>query len=57
MMTKKSALHAPKVLVNFTMKQMTNFTTSKEFKKRVMDFLFNVVDDVVTMVYNKHHAQ
>lgn len=44
--------HAPKVFLQFIIKQMTVFITSKEFKKRVMDFLFNVVDDVVSLAYD-----
>lgn len=46
--------HAPKVFLKFIIKQMTVFVTSKEFRKRVMDFLFNVVDDVVTLVYDNN---
>ncbi|MFC6176268.1 hypothetical protein ACFQAV_05420 [Companilactobacillus huachuanensis] len=51
-MKRFSESKAPKVVVNFIVHQSANFIASKEFKKRVMDFLFNVVDDVVTMVYN-----
>lgn len=47
--------NAPKIVLRFIVRQITNFITSKQFKKRVMDFLFNVVDDVVTMVYD--HAK
>lgn len=49
--------HLSKMFVSFTTKQMTNFISSKEFKKRVMDFLFNVVDDVVTIVYDEAHKK
>jgi len=52
MMKKVSEIKAPKAIVDFIVHQSTSFIASKEFKKRVMDFLFNVVDDVVTMVYN-----
>lgn len=50
-MKKISRIHAPKVVTEFIVHQSTNFIASNAFKKRVMDFLFNVVDDVVTMVY------
>ena len=49
--------HISKIFVNFTAKQMTNFVSSKEFKKRVMDFIFNAVDDVVTIVYDEAHKK
>ena len=47
--------HISKIFVNFTAKQMTNFVSSKEFKKRVMDFIFNAV--VVTIVYDEAHKK
>ncbi|MGQ2375587.1 hypothetical protein [Companilactobacillus zhachilii] len=56
-MEKKRILHAPKIITNFIVHQSTNFITSKEFQKRVMDFLFNVVDDVVTMVYKNSNKK
>lgn len=49
--------HISKIFVNFTARQMTNFVSSKEFKKRVMDFIFNAVDDVVTIVYDEAHKK
>ena len=55
-MKKVGNIHAPKVVLNFTIKQMTNFVSSKAFKTIVTDFLFNVVDDVVTLVYDNHHT-
>ena len=52
MMKKIAEIKAPKAIVDFIVHQSTNFIASKEFKKRVTDFIFNAVDDVVTMVYN-----
>ena len=46
-----------RIFTKFTSKQITNFVSSKEFKKRVMDFIFNAVDDVVTIVYNEAHKK
>ncbi|GAQ01566.1 hypothetical protein NBRC111452_1378 [Companilactobacillus farciminis] len=46
-----------RIFTKFTSKQITNFVSSKEFKKRVMDFIFNAVDDVVTIVYNEVHKK
>ena len=45
-MKKIAEIKAPKAIVDFIVHQSTSFIASKEFKKRVMDFLFNVVDDV-----------
>ncbi|QMT83251.1 hypothetical protein [Companilactobacillus pabuli] len=46
-----------RIFTKFTSKQITNFVSSKEFKKRVMDFIFNAVDDVVTIVYDEAHKK
>ena len=44
----------PKVVRKFIDRQMTSFITSKKFKQRVMDFLFDAVDDVVGLVYENN---
>jgi len=57
MMKKISEIKAPKAIVDFIVHQSTSFIASKEFKKRVTDFIFNAVDDVVTMVYNNSKSK
>lgn len=57
MMKKIAEIKAPKVVVDFIVHQSTDFIASKEFKKRVTDFIFNAVDDVVTMVYNNSKSK
>lgn len=54
-MKKLSNLHVPKVLVAFMIGQITVFISSKEFKKRTMEFLSDSVDDVVNLAYNEAH--
>lgn len=45
-------LKVPQTVFKFIVKQITSFLTSRQFKKRVKEFLFAVVDDVVTLAYN-----
>lgn len=47
----------PKVLFKFIVKQINTFLSSKVFKKRVKEFLFGVIDDVVTLVYDDSKKQ
>lgn len=54
-MKKLSNLHVPKVLVAFMIGQIAVFISSKEFKKRTMEFLSDSVDDVVNLAYNEAH--
>jgi len=56
-MKKIAEIKAPKAIVDFIVHQSTSFIASKEFKKRVTDFIFNAVDDVVTMVYNNSKSK
>ncbi|KRO00311.1 hypothetical protein [Companilactobacillus kimchiensis] len=50
-MGKIAGFHAPKVLLNFIVGQMTGFISSKTFKKRVSGFLTETVDDVIDLAY------
>lgn len=49
-MEKSTIKHTPKVIRKFIGQQMASFISSKGFKKRVTDFLFDAVDDVVNVV-------
>lgn len=50
-------LKVPQTVFKFIVKQITSFLTSRQFKKRVKEFLFAVVDDVVTLAYNDFKKQ
>lgn len=49
---KLSLFNGPKVVVKFISKQTMVFLTSKVFNERLLDFTFNIVDDIVDLAYD-----